>query len=43
MPVPVPAGVQVVIEGSKVTVKGPKGQLTQEVAGEKHHEISGVI
>jgi len=28
MPVPVPAGVQVSIEGTRVTVKGPKGQLT---------------
>ncbi len=26
-PIPVPSGVQVTIEGSKVTIKGPKGQL----------------
>ncbi len=30
MPVPVPAGVEVSIEGTSVTVKGPKGQLQQE-------------
>ncbi len=30
MPIPVPAGVQVTIEGSKVTVKGPKGELSRE-------------
>ncbi len=30
LPVPVPAGVQVTIEGSKVTVKGPKGELSRE-------------
>lgn len=30
MPIEVPSGVEVKIEGSKVTVKGPKGELTQE-------------
>jgi len=30
MPVPVPQGTEVKIEGSKVTAKGPKGELTQE-------------
>ncbi len=30
MPVPVPAGVEVTIEGSSVAVKGPKGELLQE-------------
>lgn len=30
MPVPVPAGVEVKIDGQKVTVKGPKGELSQE-------------
>lgn len=29
MPVAIPAGVQVSIDGSAVTVKGPKGQMTQ--------------
>ena len=28
-PIPVPAGVDVKIDGSTVTVKGPKGTLTQ--------------
>ncbi|WP_062293942.1 50S ribosomal protein L6 [Demequina phytophila] len=32
MPVPVPAGVDVTIEGADVTVKGPKGALTHTVA-----------
>lgn len=35
-PVPVPAGVQVKIEGSKVMVKGPKGEMTREF----HPELS---
>ena len=30
MPVPVPAGVEVSIEGSTVTVQGPKGSMTRE-------------
>ncbi len=30
MPVPVPSGVSVNIDGTKVTVKGPKGQLDRE-------------
>ena len=29
-PIEIPAGVEVKIEGSKVTVKGPKGTLTNE-------------
>ena len=29
MPITVPAGVEVKIDGTKVTVKGPKGELTQ--------------
>ncbi len=32
MPIPVPAGVQVSQQGSVVTVKGPRGQLTREFA-----------
>ncbi len=31
MPITVPAGVDVKIEGTLVTVKGPKGTLTQEI------------
>ena len=30
MPIDLPAGVEVTIEDSKVTVKGPKGTLTPE-------------
>jgi large subunit ribosomal protein L6 len=32
LPIPVPSGVDVDIDGSTVTVKGPKGQLTHAVA-----------
>lgn len=32
LPVPVPAGVDVTIDGANVTVKGPKGTLTHTVA-----------
>ncbi|MBN9374553.1 MAG: 50S ribosomal protein L6, partial [Cellulomonas sp.] len=32
IPVPVPAGVDVTIEGNVVTVQGPKGTLTHTVA-----------
>ena len=31
-PVTVPAGVEVAIDGTTVTVKGPKGELTREFA-----------
>ncbi|HET6214389.1 MAG TPA: 50S ribosomal protein L6 [Micromonosporaceae bacterium] len=31
-PIPVPAGVEVAIDGQTVTVKGPKGELTHTVA-----------
>ncbi len=30
LPVPIPPGVEVKVEGSRVTVRGPKGELTQE-------------
>lgn len=30
MPIPLPEGTEVRIEGNRVTVKGPKGELTQE-------------
>jgi large subunit ribosomal protein L6 len=33
-PIAVPAGVEVAIEGSHVTVKGPKGQLARTVSSE---------
>jgi large subunit ribosomal protein L6 len=32
-PIPVPSGVDVAVDGRSVTVKGPKGTLTHEVAG----------
>ena len=32
LPVPVPAGVDVTIEGNEVTVKGPKGTLSRTIA-----------
>ena len=31
MPITIPAGVDVNIEGTIVTVKGPKGTLTQDI------------
>jgi large subunit ribosomal protein L6 len=34
MPVPVPSGVQVKIDGNTVTVKGPRGELTREFRSE---------
>ncbi len=36
LPIPVPAGVQVKIEGNTVTVKGPRGELTREFRPEMH-------
>jgi len=30
-PVPVPAGVTVTLDGARITVKGPKGELTREL------------
>jgi len=33
-PIPVPSGVEVKIDGSTVTVKGPKGELTQTFSEE---------
>jgi len=36
MPIPVPSGVQVNVDGSKVTVKGPQGEMTREF----HPELS---
>lgn len=32
LPIPVPAGVDVTIEGQKVTVEGPKGTLSQTIS-----------
>ncbi len=36
MPIPVPSGVEVTIQGSEVTVKGPQGQLSRSF----HRDIS---
>ena len=33
-PVPVPAGVKVLLDGRSVTVTGPRGTLSHEVAGD---------
>ena len=32
-PVPIPAGVEVKVAGKNVSIKGPKGTLTQELNG----------
>ena len=32
LPIPVPAGVDISVEGAKVSVKGPKGSLSREIA-----------
>jgi large subunit ribosomal protein L6 len=32
LPIPVPSGVEVTLEGQSVTVKGPKGTLSHEIA-----------
>ncbi|MCR5182988.1 MAG: 50S ribosomal protein L6 [Clostridia bacterium] len=43
-PITVPAGVEVTVDGNLVTVKGPKGQLTQEIAPEMAVELNdGVL
>ena len=43
-PITVPAGVEVTVDGNVVTVKGPKGQLTQEIAPEMTVEVNdGVL
>jgi large subunit ribosomal protein L6 len=34
MPIPVPSGVEVTIDGPKVRVKGPKGELEHEIVGD---------
>lgn len=31
VPIAVPSGINVVVEGQKVSVKGPKGQMTQDI------------
>ncbi|MDO5494636.1 MAG: 50S ribosomal protein L6 [bacterium] len=34
LPIPVPSGVEVKIDGSTVTVKGPKGELSHQIPGQ---------
>ncbi len=38
-PIPVPSGVEVIINGSEVTVKGPKGTLTQTFVSDINIEL----
>ena len=43
MPITVPAGVEVKIDGTKVTVKGPKGELTQVMHPDMILEMEGNV
>lgn len=36
LPISVPAGVEVKVDGNLVTVKGPKGELSHKVASPHH-------
>jgi large subunit ribosomal protein L6 len=38
-PVSIPAGVEVKVDGNKISVKGPKGSLTQELTGAIKAEV----
>ena len=40
MPIEIPGGVEVRIEGSRVSVKGPKGELSRSVPSEMQLELS---
>ena len=42
-PIAVPAGVEVKVDGSTVTVKGPKGTLTREIVGNIGIEVEGAV
>src|SRR5450830_130519 len=43
-PIPLPAGVELIYDNAGVTVKGPKGELTQRVPREMQVEVGdGVI
>jgi large subunit ribosomal protein L6 len=39
LPIPIPSGVEIKIDGQRVTVKGPKGSLEREV----HPKITAVV
>jgi large subunit ribosomal protein L6 len=43
LPIPIPAGVRVQIDGNKVTVTGPKGELTREFRPELQISVEGSI
>lgn len=43
MPIAIPAGVEVKLDGQKITVKGPKGTLTQEIHPVINVEIDGNV
>ena len=40
LPVPIPAGVNVEVEGSMVKAKGPKGELAREFSGLRGHRAA---
>ncbi len=40
-PIPVPAGVEVKLDGTTITVKGPKGTLTREVHPDMKVSVNG--
>ena len=42
-PITVPAGVEVTLDGNKMTVKGPKGTLTREFHNKKKITIDGNV
>ena len=42
-PIAVPAGVEVKVDGSTVTVKGPKGTLTRTVHSNMKVELDGAV
>ena len=42
-PVAIPAGVEVKVDGSTVTVKGPKGTLTRTVHSNMKVELDGAV
>jgi large subunit ribosomal protein L6 len=43
MPIALPSGVEVKIEGARVTVKGPKGELARELDPQMKVEIAGNV
>ena len=41
LPIEIPSGVKVTVDGALVSVEGPKGKLSQDVRGEVQVEING--